>query len=146
MDFEAFVFDTLDSPTPESANADNLPVAEASVAVREPMGSDLYLTVDVEGNNVMVRTRPDSRLDRGRPGLVLRSGEDTFVRWVDLGGSVARFIIAYQYCLVDLKFLHSIQTRSDPFANALANYSDPSLKHLQKLGSYDLCFGTKIHR
>ena len=44
---------------------DNTPVARASVVVREPMGSDLYLTVDVGGSNVKVRTRPDSRVDRG---------------------------------------------------------------------------------
>ena len=37
----------------------------AEVVVREPMGSDLYLTVDVGGGNVKVRTRPDSRADRG---------------------------------------------------------------------------------
>ena len=39
--------------------------ARAPVVVREPMGSDLYLTVDVSGNNVKVRTRPDVRFDRG---------------------------------------------------------------------------------
>ena len=39
--------------------------ARAMVVVREPMGSDLYLTVDVGGNNVKVRTRPDVRFDRG---------------------------------------------------------------------------------
>lgn len=39
--------------------------ARASVVVREPMGSDLYLTVAVGGNNVKVRTRPDVRFDRG---------------------------------------------------------------------------------
>lgn len=39
--------------------------ARASVVVREPMGSDLYLTVDVGGSNVKVRTRPDVRFDRG---------------------------------------------------------------------------------
>ncbi|MCY3555292.1 MAG: ABC transporter ATP-binding protein [Gemmatimonadetes bacterium] len=39
--------------------------ARAKVVVREPMGSDLYLTVDVGGNNVKVRTRPDVRFDRG---------------------------------------------------------------------------------
>ncbi len=44
---------------------DNTPVARASVVVREPMGSDLYLTVDVGGSNVKIRTRPDSRVDRG---------------------------------------------------------------------------------
>ena len=41
------------------------PVARASVVVREPMGSDLYLTVDVGGSNVKIRTRPDNRTDRG---------------------------------------------------------------------------------
>ena len=40
-------------------------VGRAEVVVREPMGSDLYLTVDVGGINVKVRTRPDSRADRG---------------------------------------------------------------------------------
>ena len=40
-------------------------VGRAEVVVREPMGSDLYLTVDVGGTNVKVRTRPDSRADRG---------------------------------------------------------------------------------
>ncbi|MCY4546214.1 MAG: ABC transporter ATP-binding protein [Gemmatimonadetes bacterium] len=43
----------------------NTPVARASVVVREPMGSDLYLTVDVGGSNVKIRTRPDNRMDRG---------------------------------------------------------------------------------
>lgn len=41
------------------------PAARASVVVREPMGSDLYLTVDVGGINVKVRTRPDNRMDKG---------------------------------------------------------------------------------
>ena len=40
-------------------------VGRAEVVVREPMGSDLYLTVDVGGSNVKVRTRPENRLDRG---------------------------------------------------------------------------------
>ena len=40
-------------------------VGRAEVVVREPMGSDLYLTVDVGGSNVKVRTRPVNRLDRG---------------------------------------------------------------------------------
>ena len=39
--------------------------ARASVVVREPMGSDLFLTVAVGGCNVKVRTRPDVRFDRG---------------------------------------------------------------------------------
>ena len=37
----------------------------AEVVVREPMGSDLFLTVDVGGINVKVRTRPENRMDRG---------------------------------------------------------------------------------
>ena len=37
----------------------------AKVVVREPMGSDLFLTVDIGGSNVKVRTRPDMRYDRG---------------------------------------------------------------------------------
>ena len=41
------------------------PAARASVVVREPMGSDLFLTVDVGGTDVKVRTRPDNRMDRG---------------------------------------------------------------------------------
>ena len=45
--------------------AGNSPAARASVVVREPMGSDLYLTVDVGGSNVKIRTRPDNRMDRG---------------------------------------------------------------------------------
>ena len=40
-------------------------VGRAEVVVREPMGSDLYLTVDLGGSNVKVRTRPDNRMDRG---------------------------------------------------------------------------------
>ncbi len=40
-------------------------VVRARVVVREPMGSDLYLTVDIGGSNVKVRTRPDSPVDRG---------------------------------------------------------------------------------
>ena len=40
-------------------------VGRAEVVVREPMGSDLYLTVDLGGSNVKVRTRPENRLDRG---------------------------------------------------------------------------------
>ncbi len=42
-----------------------LSVGRAEVVVREPMGSDLYLTVDVGGSNVKVRTRPENRMDRG---------------------------------------------------------------------------------
>ncbi len=51
-------------PDSETGNKDQSGV-RATVAVREPMGSDLYLTVDVGGINVKVRTRPDSRVDRG---------------------------------------------------------------------------------
>ena len=40
-------------------------VGRAEVVVREPMGSDLYLTVDLGGSNVKVRTRPDNRMGRG---------------------------------------------------------------------------------
>ncbi len=40
-------------------------VGRAEVVVREPMGSDLFLTVDVGGSNVKVRTRPENRMDRG---------------------------------------------------------------------------------
>jgi len=50
---------------PQSGLDDSRIAARASVIVREPMGSDLYLTVAVEGNNVKVRTRPDVRFDRG---------------------------------------------------------------------------------
>ena len=42
-----------------------LSAARAEVVVREPMGSDLYLTVDVGGSNVKVRTGPDNQMDRG---------------------------------------------------------------------------------
>ena len=50
---------------PDSVSDHSRSVARASVVVREPMGSDLYLTVDVGGNNVKVRTRTDVRFDRG---------------------------------------------------------------------------------
>ena len=43
----------------------NSPAARASVVVREPMGSDVYLTVDIGKSLVKIRTRPDSRMDRG---------------------------------------------------------------------------------
>ena len=49
----------------DAGSKDSGPAARASVVVREPMGSDLYLTVDVGGSNVKVRTRPDNRADRG---------------------------------------------------------------------------------
>ena len=41
------------------------PAARASVVVREPMGSDLYLTVDIGNSFVKIRTRPDNRMDKG---------------------------------------------------------------------------------
>jgi len=41
------------------------PSGHASVVVREPMGSDLYLTVEIGASLVKIRTRPDSKLDRG---------------------------------------------------------------------------------
>ncbi len=41
------------------------PAARASVVVREPMGSDLYLTVDIGDSFVKIRTRPDNRMDKG---------------------------------------------------------------------------------
>ena len=50
-------------PDSEARNFDPTGV-RAKVVVREPMGSDLYLTVDVGGSNVKVRTRPDVRYDR----------------------------------------------------------------------------------
>ena len=49
----------------DAGSRNSTPAARASVVVREPMGSDLYLTVDVGGSNVKVRTRPDNRMDRG---------------------------------------------------------------------------------
>ena len=49
----------------DTGSKDLEPAARATVVVREPMGSDLYLTVDVGGGNVKVRTRPDNRADRG---------------------------------------------------------------------------------
>ncbi|MXX04944.1 MAG: ABC transporter ATP-binding protein [Gemmatimonadetes bacterium] len=62
---EAQDAETAVAPTPDSESENTRSVARASVVVREPMGSDLYLTVDVGGNNVKVRTRPDVRFDRG---------------------------------------------------------------------------------
>lgn len=57
------VGEVLDSATAVAPLSNS--AARASVVVREPMGSDLYLTVDVGGSNVKVRTRPDIRFDRG---------------------------------------------------------------------------------
>ncbi len=62
---EAPSFATLYSATPESGSVGNSPAARASVVVREPMGSDLYLTVDVGKSFVKIRTRPDNQMDRG---------------------------------------------------------------------------------
>ena len=53
------------SATGSETGSKDQSVGRAEVVVREPMGSDLYLTVDVGGTNVKVRTRPDSRADRG---------------------------------------------------------------------------------
>ncbi|MCY3773927.1 MAG: ABC transporter ATP-binding protein [Gemmatimonadetes bacterium] len=55
----------LASETGDQTGNKDQSVGHAEVVVREPMGSDLYLTVDVGGNNVKVRTRPDVRFDRG---------------------------------------------------------------------------------
>ncbi len=56
------------SGTPHTGSDNSRAVVRAMVVVREPMGSDLYLTVDVGGTNVKVRTRPDNRMDRGDRG------------------------------------------------------------------------------
>ena len=56
---------TAVAPAPDTGSDHIRTAARASVVVREPMGSDLYLTVDVGGSNVKVRTRPDVRFDRG---------------------------------------------------------------------------------
>ena len=64
-DSAGLVSGTLDSQLDSPNDSRPTPAARASVVVREPMGSDLYLTVDVGGSNVKVRTRPDNRADRG---------------------------------------------------------------------------------
>ena len=56
---------TAVASAPDSGSNNSRPPVRATVVVREPMGSDLYLTVDVGGSNVKVRTRPDVRFDRG---------------------------------------------------------------------------------
>ncbi|MDE2845594.1 MAG: ABC transporter ATP-binding protein [Gemmatimonadota bacterium] len=56
---------TSAAPAADSESEHSRNAVRASVVVREPMGSDLYLTVDVRGCNVKVRTRPDVRFDRG---------------------------------------------------------------------------------
>lgn len=53
------------APAPDSESNHSRAAVRATVVVREPMGSDLYLTVDVGGNNVKVRTWSDVRFDRG---------------------------------------------------------------------------------
>ena len=41
------------------------PTAYANVVVREPLGSDLFLTLELEGVTFKARTHPDARMDRG---------------------------------------------------------------------------------
>ena len=41
------------------------PTAHANVVVREPLGSDLFLTLELEGATFKARTHPDARMDRG---------------------------------------------------------------------------------
>ena len=41
------------------------PTAQATVVVREPLGSDLFLTLELEGVTFKARTHPDARIDRG---------------------------------------------------------------------------------
>ena len=41
------------------------PTAQANVVVREPLGSDLFLTLELEGVTFKARTHPDARMDRG---------------------------------------------------------------------------------
>ena len=41
------------------------PTAQATVVVREPLGSDLFLTLELEGVTFKARTQPDARIDRG---------------------------------------------------------------------------------
>ena len=41
------------------------PTAQATVVVREPLGSDLFLTLELEGVTFKARTHPDARMDRG---------------------------------------------------------------------------------
>ena len=43
----------------------NSPTAHATVVVREPLGSDLFLTLELNGITLKARTRPDVRSDRG---------------------------------------------------------------------------------
>lgn len=41
------------------------PTAQATVVVREPLGSDLFLTLELEGTTFKARTLPEARIDRG---------------------------------------------------------------------------------
>ncbi len=41
------------------------PTAQATVVVREPLGSDLFLTLELEGVTFKARTHPDAPMDRG---------------------------------------------------------------------------------
>ena len=41
------------------------PSAQATVVVREPLGSDLFLTLELEGVTFKARTHPDAQIDRG---------------------------------------------------------------------------------
>ncbi len=44
---------------------DGEPMAQATVVVREPLGSDLYLTLELNGATFKARTRPSADFDRG---------------------------------------------------------------------------------
>lgn len=44
---------------------DDSPTAYATVVVREPLGSDLFLTLELNGAAFKARTHPDARIDRG---------------------------------------------------------------------------------
>ncbi len=44
---------------------DDSPTAHAIVVVREPLGSDLFLTLKLNGTTFKARTHPDARIDRG---------------------------------------------------------------------------------
>ena len=41
------------------------PTAHATVVVQEPLGSDLFLTLELKGVTFKARTHPDARIDRG---------------------------------------------------------------------------------
>ena len=44
---------------------DDPPSAHANVVIREPLGSDLFLTLELSGTTFKARTHPDARIDRG---------------------------------------------------------------------------------